>query len=181
MNIFILNAGRCGSTTFIKACQHITNYTAAHESLLSKTGTQRLNYPANHIEADNRLSWILGRLDNKYGNNAFYTHLTRNTDDVIESFSKRINMGIIKAYEQGILMHEQHLLPAQAIAEDYIETVDANIKFFLKDKPNKMNFSVETAKSDFTNFWNAIDAKGDLNKALKEWDKNHNASYYRDA
>lgn len=176
MNIFILNTGRCGSSTFIQACQHITNYTAAHESLLSNTGTQRLNYPNNHIEADNRLSWLLGRLDNKYADSAYYVHLTRNNQDVVTSFSKRIGFGILKAYEQGILMHEQHLLPAQDIANDYIETVESNIQLFLKDKSNKMNISVETAKSDFTRFWNNISAEGDLEKALAEWDINHNAS-----
>ena len=176
MNVFILNSGRCGSTTFIKACQHITNYTAAHESLLSNTGAQRFNYPKNHIEADNRLSWLLGRLDNKYSNDAFYVHLTRNKNDVTTSFSKRINFGILKAYEQGVLMHEQHLLPAQDIAKDYIETIESNIKLFLKDKPNKIGVSVETVKKDFTEFWNMINAEGDLEKALKEWETKHNAS-----
>lgn len=176
MNVFILNSGRCGSTTFIKACQHITNYTAAHESLLSNTGPQRFDYPGNHIEADNRLSWLLGRLDNKYANNAFYVHLTRNNNDVATSFSKRINFGILKAYEQGILMHERHLVPSEDIAKDYIETVESNIRLFLKDKTNKMDISIETVKKDFTQFWINIGAEGDLEKALKEWDIKHNAS-----
>ena len=176
MNVFILNTGRCGSSTFIKACQYITNYTAAHESLSSKTGAQRFDYPGNHIEADNRLSWLLGRLNNKYANNAFYVHLTRNKYDVATSFSKRINFGILKAYEQGILMHEQHLVPSEDIAKDYIETVESNINLFLKDKSNKMDISIETVKTDFTQFWSNIGAEGDLEKALKEWDIKYNAS-----
>ncbi|NOQ88742.1 MAG: hypothetical protein GQ550_07440 [Gammaproteobacteria bacterium] len=176
MNVFILNSGRCGSTTFIKACQHISNYTATHESLLSKTGTQRFSYPGDHIEADNRLSWLLGRLDKQFPDNVFYVHLTRNKKDVATSFSKRIGFGILKAYEQGILMHEQHLLPAQEIAEDYIDTVDSNIDFFLKDKTNRINISLETVKKDFTKFWDKIGAEGDLDKALKEWEVNYNAS-----
>ncbi|MCK4833183.1 MAG: hypothetical protein KAT12_00360 [Gammaproteobacteria bacterium] len=176
MNVFILNSGRCGSTTFIKACQHITNYSAAHESLLKETGESRLDYPDNHIEADNRLSWLLGRLDNKYADDAFYVHLTRSESDVAASFSKRINFGILRAYEQGILMHEQHQLPAQDIAKDYIETVDSNIEYFLRDKSHKMFISVETVKADFTAFWKNIGAEGDLNEALKEWDINYNAS-----
>jgi hypothetical protein len=176
MNVFILNSGRCGSSTFIQACQHITNYSSAHESLSTETGALRFNYPLNHIEADNRLSWLLGRLDNKYADEAFYVHLTRNNKNVAESFSKRINFGILRAYEQGILMHEQHLLPAKDIAEDYIETVESNINFFLKDKSKKMTVSVETAKTDFTAFWHRINAEGDLEKALEEWDTKHNAS-----
>jgi hypothetical protein len=129
MNIFILNSGRCGSSTFIKACQHITNYTSAHESLLTEVGEKRLNYPENHIEADNRLSWLLGRLDEKFGDDAYYVYLSRNKTDVVNSFCKRLNFGILKAYEQGVLMHEKHMLPADEIASDYIETIDSNINF----------------------------------------------------
>ncbi len=176
MNIFVLNTGRCGSTTFIKACAHITNYTSAHESLINKTGLQRLDYPKNHIEADNRLCWLLGRLDNKYPERVFYVHLSRDRNEVATSFSKRIDFGILKAYEQGILMHQQHLLPAQAIAEDYIETVESNIKLFLRDKSNKMLVSTKTGKQDFTEFWEKIGAEGNLETALKEWDTKYNAS-----
>ena len=176
MNVFILNTGRCGSSTFIKACQHITNYTAAHESLLTRTGAQRLDYPDNHIEADNRLSWFLGRLEQKFQDDAYYVHLKRNTEDTAASFSKRIDFGILKAYEQGILMHDSHLLPAHDIAADYIETVDANIELFLKSKSNKMVVSLESIKADFTDFWHNIDADGDIDKALMEWDINYNAS-----
>ena len=176
MNIFILNSGRCGSTTFIKACQHITNYTSAHESLLTETGATRFNYADNHIEADNRLSWFLGRLDETFGDNAYYVHLSRNPDETANSFSNRINFGILKAYEQGVLMHEEHKLSANEIATDYIQTVESNIKHFLKDKSNTMDVSLETIKTDFTDFWNSINAQGDLAKALKELDINYNAS-----
>jgi hypothetical protein len=176
MNVFILNSGRCGSTTFIKACQHITNYSAAHESLLSKIGTQRLNYPANHIEADNRLSWLLGRLDKTYGDNAFYVHLKRKPQDTANSFIKRIDFGILKAYEQGVLMHNTHQLPAHDIAADYIETVNSNIELFLRDKTHKMLISLESVQTDFIDFWNHIDAQGNRDNALSEWRINYNAS-----
>lgn len=176
MNVFILNSGRCGSTTFIKACQHITNYTAAHESLLTETGIRRFNYPKNHIEADNRLSWLLGRLDEIYGDNAFYVHLKRNSQDTANSFSKRIDFGILQAYEQGVLMHEKHQTTAYDIACDYIETVESNIKLFLKDKSSKMNISIETVSTDFSALWDKINAQGNLDDALKEWDINYNAS-----
>ena len=176
MNIFILNTGRCGSTTFIKACSHITNYTSAHESLLTGVGNRRLSYPENHIEADNRLSWFLGRLDDTFGDDAYYVHLSRNSNDVTNSFSKRINFGILKAYEQGILMHEQHKLSAHEIASDYIVTVESNIKLFLKDKTRQMDVSLETINTDFITFWKNIGAQGNLDEALKELDKNYNAS-----
>ena len=176
MNVFILNSGRCGSTTFIKACQHITNYSAAHESLLNNIGAQRLDYPENHIEADNRLSWLLGRLDKTYGDDAFYVHLKRKPQDTANSFSKRIDFGILKAYEQGVLMHDAHQLPAFEIASDYIETVNSNIELFLKDKTHKMLISLETVQADFTDFWQRIGAQGNCDDALSEWRINYNAS-----
>jgi len=176
MNVFVLNSGRCGSTTFIKACQHITNFSAAHESLLEKIGGQRLDYPKNHIEADNRLSWLLGRLDKSYGDDAFYVHLKRRPQDTASSFAKRIDFGILKAYEQGVLMHDTHQLPANDIASDYIETTNSNIELFLKDKTHKMLISLETVQTDFTDFWQRIGAQGNCDDALNEWRINYNAS-----
>lgn len=176
MNIFVLNTGRCGSSSFIKACHHISNYSCAHESILTKTGDQRLNYPANHIEADNRLSWFLGKLDKTYGDDAFYIHLKRNPIDTANSFAKRIDFGILQAYEQGILMHATHKLPAYDVAIDYIETVNSNIELFLKNKSKTMIVSLETIHNDFTDFWKRIGAQGNLNAALNEWLINHNAS-----
>ncbi|MCU7891439.1 MAG: hypothetical protein KZQ78_07430, partial [Candidatus Thiodiazotropha sp. (ex Ustalcina ferruginea)] len=107
MNVFILNAGRCGSTTFIQACQHITNFTAGHESRSTLTGEQRLAYPANHIEADNRLCWLLGHLDRQFGNNAIYVHLSRDRQGSANSFVKRADYGIMKAYREGLLLGGQ--------------------------------------------------------------------------
>jgi hypothetical protein len=176
MNVFILNSGRCGSTTFIRACQHITNYSCAHESLLTETGAQRFNYPANHIEADNRLSWFLGRIDQAYGDDAFYVHLQRNTEDTVASFARRIDFGILKAYEQGILLHDTHRLSADAVARDYLQTVNSNIQLFLKDKTAWMDISLETVETDFVDFWHRINAQGNLDAALREWAIQYNAS-----
>jgi hypothetical protein len=177
MNVFILNTGRCGSTTFIEACRHITNYTAGHETRVQLLGPDRLAYPPNHIEADNRLSWILGRLDAAYGDDAYYVHLTRNRNQVAASFARRADFGIMKAYREGILLHEgQEQASAESLARDYIDTVEANIAHFLKDKRRTMEFVLEQADTDFRRFWNWIGATGDMDKALAEWNTRHNAS-----
>jgi len=175
MNVFILNAGRCGSTTFIKACQHITNYTALHESRSGLSGDQRLAYPPRHIEADNRLSWLLGRLDRQFGNHAFYVRLSRNRRSSVESFVQRSEYGIMKAYRDGILLGGKGQTTAE-LAADYLDTVESNISLFLKDKTNKMEFRMESAMHDFPRFWSAIDAEGDLEKAIAEWQIRYNAS-----
>jgi len=175
MNVFILNSGRCGSTTFIKACRHINNYTAAHESNAKQPGPDRLIYPDNHIEADNRLTWFLGRLDRQYANNAIYIHLKRNTDNTVKSFMKRSDFGIMKAYREGIYMtNDSDNL--ETFVEDYINTVNSNIQHFLKNKTHTMSFKLEQAKQDFMEFWELIQAEGNLQSALDEWDIPYNQS-----
>ena len=91
MNVFVLCTGRCGSHTFIESCNHISNYTAGHETRSRFLGKERLNFALNHIEADNRLAWFLGRLDTTYRENVFYVHLSRNKNQTIKSFSVRKN------------------------------------------------------------------------------------------
>lgn len=177
MNVFVLCTGRCGSTTFARACEHIDNYSSSHESLTEFLGSKRFDYPKNHIEIDNRLSWLLGRLDKAYGDNAYYVHLTRDLGKTCESLVKRINQGIMRAYKTpGILLKMDKSTDPYKIAEDFCLTVNENIKHFLKDKSNKMNFSLENAKPDFKQFCNNIKADVNIDLALSEFDIKHNAS-----
>ncbi|MDH3948403.1 MAG: hypothetical protein OEU74_05525 [Gammaproteobacteria bacterium] len=177
MNVFILNTGRCGSTTFIKACQYITNFTSAHESRCALLGETRFDYPDNHIEADNRLSWVLGRLDKHYGNNAIYIHLRRNNNDTATSYARRLFPGgIIPAYRNGILQFLPDEISNLSVSLDYCATVNSNIELFLKDKTQKMTFNLENAKHDFLKFWDFIGAEGEIESALAEFNISYNAS-----
>lgn len=176
MNIFVLSTGRCGSLTFNKACSHITNFTSGHESQARILGDAHFVYPQNHIEIDNRLSWFLGRIDKNYGTKAYYVHLTRDINKTAASYKKRFGSGIIRGYAKGIMMGHHPKSVAMELCVDYCKTVNSNIELFLKDKPHKMNFALETGKNQFKEFWKWIDAKGDLQNALAEWDVAHNKS-----
>jgi hypothetical protein len=175
MNVFILSTGRCGSTTFARACGHVTNYTAGHETRWRRLGPGRLAYPPNHIECDNRLAWLLGRLDERYGDAAFYVHLTRDRAAVAASFDKRwgVRGGIIAAYGHAIIHHHR---PGVGVCADYWDTVNSNIRLFLKDKTRTLDVRLEHARDDFRLFWDRVGAVGDLEAALREWDMKHNAS-----
>jgi hypothetical protein len=176
MNVFVLNTGRCGSTTFIEACRHITNYTAAHESRSHLIGVEHFAYPPNHIEADNRLSWFLGVLEARYGDQAAYVHLLRDEEATVLSLLKQYHRGIVKAYRLKIIYSCPPETPPMAVCQDYYRTVNANIVAFLRDKTMRMTFSLESAKEDFERFWHFIGAKGDLAAALAEWNTAYNAS-----
>lgn len=175
MNVFILCTGRCGSVTVSRACKHISNYTSGHESRTGMYGEKRLDYPENHIEADNRLSWFLGRLDEKYGDDAFYVHLRRDENATATSFVKRYRKGIMRGY-QKIIHRVPRSAEEHAVAVDYCHTVNSNIAMFLKDKTKTMQMDIDNAKEDFARLWELIGAEGDLDKALAEFDSRHNAS-----
>lgn len=176
MNVFVLCTGRCGSTTFAHACGHITNYSAAHESNMQEFGARRLTYPEHHIEVDNRLSWFLGRLDQTYGDGAFYVHLRRARAATARSYAQRNGLGYIMfAYARGVYVGLPDELDWFAVGLDYYDTVHANIELFLRDKTHRMDFALEHAKRDFQVFWERIGAHGDLAAALAEWDVTYNA------
>jgi hypothetical protein len=142
-------------------------------------GNERLEYPIDHIEIDNRLSWFLGKLDAKYKDQAFYVHLKRDTYQTAQSFLKRWDYGIIGAYSRQIIMGQMRSNPFPNpldVCIDYCETVNSNISLFLKDKTKKMNFDIENAKSDFEIFWGVIKAKGDYSKSMAEFQFLYNAS-----
>jgi hypothetical protein len=174
MNVFVLCTGRCGSQTFVKACSHFSNYSSAHESRMALLGPERLRYPGNHIEADNRLSWLLGRLDEVYGDTAFYVHLKRDVAAVAASYVRRFNFGIMQAYrDPGIIMGLPKDTDPIAVAVDYCNTVDSNIELFLKGKSRQMTFWLESAQRDFPVFCDRIGAEGDLTGALSEFSVRH--------
>lgn len=176
MNVFVLCTGRCGSVTFSKACSHITNYTSGHETRSGQIGTERLNFPPNHIEVDNRFSWMLGRLSEKYGDKAFYVHLRRNKEEVANSYLQRWKRGIIDAYHRQILLGVPPSTKPIDVCLDYYDTVESNIQHFLKTKNHKCECHVDRVKEDFPIFWEKITASGNLDDALKEWSNKHNSS-----
>ena len=175
MNVFVLNAGRSGSTTFARACSYIENYTAAHESRRSEIGPGRLAYPDDHIEVDNRLAWLLGRLEVEYGSEAAYVHLRRDQEATIRSHAARIDFGIMAAYREAIIWRVPATVDPLEIARDYLLTVERNIELFLRDKPRRLDFWLENASADFERFWQFIGAAGDYEAAAAEFEVRHNA------
>ena len=181
MQVFVLCTGRCGSTTFYKACSHFTNYTAHHESRVSVTGLDdRLDYPSDHhIEVDNRLSWFLGPLGARYGDRPLYVHLVRDEDAVVQSFMHRWGGGIIQAFSSGIACKRKRRLSEneqRQVCQMYVRTVNANIAAFLEGKPFVFRFQLEDYARDFPAFVELIQARGNMDLAMFEFTRKHNKS-----
>lgn len=181
MNVIVLCTGRNGSVTFIKACKNIRNFSSGHESRSRIIGANAFDYPENHIEADNRLSWQLGTLNKKYGDDAFYVHLKRDREKTAKSFYKRFNYrgSIVKSFCEGVKITPVELLDRKEkldVCYDYVDVVTDNIECFLGDKSKKMTMHIENFEEEFELFWKQIGAEGDLNKALNELRIRHNSS-----
>ncbi len=181
--VFVLSTGRCGSTTFIRACDHLTNYTSGHETRAARAGEKRFDYPERHIESDNRLSWMLGDLGRRFDpKQTLYVHLTRDREEVARSFLKRFDnpsrAGIITAFSHAIVMHRRDWPPRQQIdlCRFYVDVVTSNIEAFLEHQPHTLAVRLETADTDFPRFLSMIRAEGDLEAAQGEWGVRHNAS-----
>lgn len=180
MNVFIICTGRTGSKTFAKACSYFTNYTSAHESRLGLTSQEKLKYAPNHIECDNRLSWMLGSLYKKYDENAYYVHLKRERLNVAKSYNNRwhVKNGIIRAFSRGILMNP-YSKDDLDVCLDYVDVVNDNIEEFFKDKKNFMTVEMENISVDFERFIKNIGAEGDLVSAKKTWDTIYNPTQFK--
>lgn len=147
-------------------------------------GADRFNYPDKHIEADNRLIWFSGALDQEYGNEAFYVHLIRNREDTIRSYNRRWirNGSLIRAYCEGIHQIALHKLDRQRrydVVADFYDQVNLNITQFLNDKERKLTLQLENSTDEFPVFWEKIGAEGDLGKALETFKQKHNRSKTR--
>jgi len=176
MRVFVLCTGRCGSTTFIKSCSHIWNFSSGHESLAHEIGWNRLDYPDQHIEADNRLAWRLGQLEERFGDSPLYVHLYRDRIETAKSFVNRFGpKTIMSAWTDGIVLNFGKPHDPLEAGLDYVDAVNSNIRSFLKDK-NHIDFPMEQANEWFMHFWKRIGATGDYSKAYQEWAVRHNAS-----
>jgi hypothetical protein len=180
-NVFVLNVGRSGSVSFAKACSHVSNYSSGHETKSWEFGASRLNYALNHIEVDNKLNWMLGLLDAKYGDDTYYVNLVRNSSNVVNSWNQLWNHSFsnIRFFAEGVLSNVPQLLSEKekrTISEHHYDAVNANIELFLKDKSNVITIHFEDVENGFRQFWTEIGAEGDLGSALAEFKVKHNAS-----
>lgn len=174
MRAFVLTTGRSGSTTFSKACSHISNYTSAHESRISNW-VARFNYEDDHIEVDPRLAWWLGTLDRLFGDEPVYVWLRREFDDVARSTAKRTG-------KRNAFTHWPYVaywnpdIPLDFAASAMVGQIDDNIELFLKDKTKVVEVWIENPDDSFLLFWEMIGAEGDFSGAMKEFEIKHNRS-----
>ena len=179
VRVFCLSTGRCGSTTFTESFRHAVNYSSAHESRARVLGAKRLEYPDWHVESDNRLAWFLGELDERYGDEPVYVHLVREPSEVVRSFEYRHHSPgtIMRGFGNGILMTGRDRKPDEwrPIAEMYVQTVNANIRLFLRDKSKVVLMRLDDPEPAVRTIWEMAEMQGDLEAAINIWGMHFNS------
>lgn len=195
MRVFVLGTGRCGTTSFIRASEHLECWTAGHETRSTRIGDDRFDYPDNHIEADNRLTWFLGELGRRFSD-ASYVHLVRDSEAVARSFLNRWptpaitpkarvhrflhpvpapSAGIIEGFAHSIVPSgEVNVADRMDYCRFYVRTVTANIEAFLVGKRH-IQMRAETMAENFGEFADWIGAEGDWTAIQRALAQRHNA------
>ena len=176
MKVAVLTAGRSGSSSLYHACKAVRNFTAGHDSGEGLLAADRCVLRDGHIEIDTRFAWFLGRLGEQDQGDCFFVHLIRNSDAVAQSYDRRwVNpRSIIRGYAEAILQRDK-VRSDLSIARDLVDTVDANIRVFLKDRRHCI-IRMDYWQEDLPKFFAAIDADVDLDAAFAEFARRHNAS-----
>jgi hypothetical protein len=179
VRVFILGTGRCGTTTVAEAFKHADNYSSGHETK-SDGFYDPLEYPDWHIESDSRLVWFLGELDKAYPD-ALYIHLIRDRETFVASIVARgsdIQYGprsILRAFGASVLQQgERFLEHPDMVARRLWHVVNTNVEVFLRDKQHTTVWLHELTDR-FSEIWEFVGAEGDLDAALAETRKRHNA------
>jgi|OM-RGC.v1.015858455 hypothetical protein len=167
-NIFVLCSGRCGSVSLAHALSHAENFSVGHESRMATLGPERLHYPDAHIEIDNRLTFMLGPLHARFGDAPLYVHLLRDPAACAASYAKRFRPGLLMfAWARGIHVGLEDTLDLEAVARNLVDTMNENIRLFLRERPHTLNVTVEQFPHDVTTLWQTIGAEGDLAAAIE--------------
>lgn len=174
-NVFVINTGRCGSVSFSEACKIVRNYSTTHESLWGKKLPERIEYPSNHIEIDNRLSFYMGELHKKYGDDALYVHLYRDNLQTARSYFNRITdqNSIAFSWSKSI---NRSKVPSLQDCLDMVVSQNQNIDFFCSNVKNSMSIDIELIEEEFPKFLNIIGADFDKNSIAGIFSKRLNDS-----
>ncbi|NDU99871.1 hypothetical protein [Pseudoroseicyclus tamaricis] len=178
-HVFVLSAGRTGTTTFARAAAALPGFTAGHESRAEAHLAERLDYPDRHIEADNRLVFFLPQLEARFGPRAHYVYLRREPAEIAASYARRwhLTVSIPRAFTQGVRMRPRTRRgEVTAACRDYADWVDSTVSLFLASQRHAMVVDLAEAEAGFARVAEWIGA-GEVPQAARDaWGERHNAT-----
>jgi hypothetical protein len=169
MRVFVVGTGRCGTATFYQACRHITNYTCAHESQAFRIPDYE--YPDNHIEVSHLNVIAIPWLREHYPGSVF-VHLTRERQACIKSLQSEEWGSMYSWCFQWYL--STHAVMVRDAAQAYYDRITELCNALLP--PDHLRIRIETAKEQWPQFWNRINAVGNYGASLSKLSRRYNYS-----
>jgi hypothetical protein len=168
VRVFVTGTGRCGTTTFYHACQHIKNFTSGHET--SRRLLRVPRFPDQHIECSYLVVPWIPHLIERYPDSR-WVHLIRDREACVHSMAtiapKRQNGWACIWYLVGKNRHDRRS------AELFYASTNALIKALIP--PGSMTLRLEEAGLRWAEFWEWIGAEGNFQASLGEWGRKYNA------
>lgn len=166
MNVFLLSPGRTATTTLAHAFSYVDGYTSSHESRTKYLSDDRVDYPSNHIECDNRLSWFLPRLSKKYAASGVLVSVLRDKNLIAKSYDQRWeNINIMKAYSQGILRRDLSDNNF-SVCVDYVCNIYEQINYFSKDWENFVEIDLKCPEKGVEKLLKIMGKESDFEKVI---------------
>ena len=99
----------------------------------------------------------------------------RDREATAESLARRYPVGIIKAYRDEFFIHapQPDLLD---LGLDFVDTANANIRAFLRDKSRTLHVQMETMADGIADVWDWAAVEGDLDAARAECGVRYNTA-----
>lgn len=168
-NIFIISPGRTATYAMSKAFSNVSDYTCAHESRVGFFNDQRINYPDNHIELDNRLSFYLPQLTRKYSKkNSLLVIVNRDRNSIAKSYNKRWRkINIMKAFSQGIHMNDLQSNNID-VCLAYVNYIYETIDYFKPQWDNVLEIEFSDLNFGIEQILKKINKINDLENVLEE-------------
>ena len=143
MNVFFVSPGRTGTKSISRVLKTIDGFTSLHESRVQELGESRIEYPDNHLESDNRLTWFMPQLTKKYSDKALLVIVHRDREEVARSYNDRwYKINIMKGYSQGILLRDLSDNNLD-VCRDYVNHVYTTLDYFKDSWKNVIEMNIK--------------------------------------
>jgi len=170
MRVFVVGTGRCGSVTFARACEHMTNFTTGHEEVFCKP--DKLVWPDQHVAVGPM--WPLVPLLRRAWPDLVLVHLIRT--DVAEFIESYMTLEGSRGPTIDVWADLYVGAPiSDAERRGRCLLFHASTNELIRALGPDLTVRLEHGRDDFARFWDHVGARGDRDGALAEWSVKHNA------
>lgn len=164
--IFVVGTGRCGTTTFARACENARNRTVGHETCAGKVYS--FEYPQKHIEVDAPLVFRMNDL-RRLNPGCRFVHLIRTDRAACIESMVRYDPEICRAF--GWMVYHFAECDALTGAAALYDTITR-----IPKGNDVLTVSLESIKENWSKCWEWMGCEGDFIKSLETWEHKFNAS-----